>query len=117
MEKSIINLETKRKQNEVMQGIKNDKELNTVDSGDERIVNAPAVMLAQNILREAVSSQASDIHIEPFEQEVRIRFRIDGALVENSNITPAIYQTVLARYKIIADLNIAERRIPQDGKN
>ena len=81
-----------------------------------RIVDAPAVQLADSILKEAVVSQASDIHIEPFEEEVRIRFRIDGILVLNNTISKTVYQSVLARYKIIGNMNIAERRIPQDGK-
>ena len=116
MDKSLVNLETKRKQSEVLRGLQNDKN-NTLEEEEElRIVNAPAVQLTDSILREAVSSQASDIHIEPFEDLVKIRFRIDGALIENNTISKSVYQSVLARFKIISNLNIAERRIPQDGK-
>lgn len=116
MEKALINLETKRKQKEALSGISDQIKAEDYDDTEKRIVNAPAVLLADSILKEAVALQASDIHIEPFESEVIIRFRIDGALIENSRMLPHIYQSVLARYKIIASLNIAERRIPQDGK-
>ncbi len=116
MDKGLSNLETKRKQNEALIDFKNDKR-NNLDVPEElRIVDAPAVQLADSILREAVVSQASDIHIEPFEDEVKIRFRIDGILVVNNTINKTIYQSVLARFKIIGNMNIAERRIPQDGK-
>lgn len=83
---------------------------------DAKLIDAPAIKLADSILREAVASKASDIHIEPDEYTVRIRFRIDGRLMINSEIPPNLYNAVLARYKIMANLNIAERRLPQDGK-
>jgi type IV pilus assembly protein PilB len=87
------------------------------DDADElSLVNAPAVKLADSLLREAVASLASDIHLEPFETEVKVRFRIDGVLTYNNSIPRPLYQAVLARYKIMANMNIAERRVPQDGK-
>lgn len=87
------------------------------EATDEIILaDSPAVKLADSLLREAVASKASDIHIEPFEEVVVVRFRIDGVLIENTKLPKAMYQQLLARFKIIADLNIAERRIPQDGK-
>lgn len=86
------------------------------DEFDYKLVDAPAIKLADSILREAVASKASDIHIEPYEYTVRVRFRVDGRLITNSEIPPTLYNAVLARYKIMANLNIAERRLPQDGK-
>jgi type IV pilus assembly protein PilB len=86
------------------------------DEDDISFVNAPAVKLSDSILREAVASLASDIHVEPFEDDVKVRFRIDGVLAQNSTIPKRLYQAVLARYKIMANMNIAERRLPQDGK-
>lgn len=116
MDRALTNIESKRKLNEALKDFKSDKK-NVLDVDEElRIVDAPAVQLADSILKEAVVSQASDIHIEPFEEEVRIRFRIDGILVLNNTISKTVYQSVLARYKIIGNMNIAERRIPQDGK-
>ena len=116
MDRALTNIQSKRKLNEALKDFKSDKK-NVLDVDEElRIVDAPAVQLADSILKEAVVSQASDIHIEPFEEEVRIRFRIDGILVLNNTISKTVYQSVLARYKIIGNMNIAERRIPQDGK-
>jgi type IV pilus assembly protein PilB len=79
-------------------------------------VNAPSVQFADTLLEEAVAQKASDIHIEPLESGVRVRFRIDGILVHHCDITPSLYPAVVARYKIMANLDIAERRLPQDGK-
>lgn len=79
-------------------------------------IDAPVIKLVDAILREAVVLKASDIHIEPFEDHVRNRYRIDGVLKTMSPIPKNLYPAVLARIKIMAGMNIAERRIPQDGK-
>ncbi len=79
-------------------------------------VNAPSVLLADTLLQEAVNARASDIHIEPLERSVRVRFRIDGILLHHCDIDPNLYLAVVARYKILANLDISERRLPQDGK-
>lgn len=79
-------------------------------------LDAPAVQLADSLLQEAVSAGASDIHIEPMEADVRVRFRIDGVLLDHCRISPKLFSAVVARYKIMSQLDIAERRIPQDGK-
>ena len=79
-------------------------------------LDAPAVQLADSLLQEAVVQGASDIHIEPMESNVRVRFRIDGVLLDHCEISPKLFSAVVARYKIMSSLDIAERRIPQDGK-
>ncbi len=79
-------------------------------------IDAPVIKLVDAILREAVVLNASDIHIEPFEDHIRTRYRIDGVLTTMSPIPKNLYPAVLARIKIMASMNIAERRIPQDGK-
>lgn len=79
-------------------------------------VNAPIITLCDSILKDAVSRGASDIHIEPFEEAILLRFRIDGKLVLIDRIANHLYPSILARFKIMAEMNIAERRIPQDGK-
>ena len=79
-------------------------------------LDAPAVQLADSLLQEAVTQSASDIHIEPMENDVRVRFRIDGILLDHCRISPKLYSAVVARYKIMSSLDIAERRVPQDGK-
>ena len=80
------------------------------------LVNSPAVKLVDSCLNDAIAVGASDIHIEPYEDIVRIRYRIDGMLYENTAFSPKMYPAVSTRIKIISKLNIAERRIPQDGR-
>ena len=86
----------------------------TIDG--QYLVEAPIIRLCDSILKDAINRGASDIHIEPFEEKVVLRFRIDGKLTIADEIPMAYYQSILARYKIMAEMNIAERRVPQDGK-
>ena len=83
---------------------------------EQDVINAPAVKLVDSVIREAIPFRASDIHIEPFEKIVRIRYRIDGELSDRANFPIESYPAICARLKIIAEMNIAERRIPQDGR-
>jgi type IV pilus assembly protein PilB len=78
--------------------------------------SAPIVKLVQLIISEAVQLRASDIHIEPFEDRVRIRYRIDGVLVERDSPPKRLLGALLSRVKILAKMDIAERRRPQDGR-
>ena len=80
------------------------------------VVNNPSVRLVDSIIKEAVPYRASDIHIEPFEKVVKVRYRIDGDLQERAEFPINSYSAICARIKIMAGLNIAERRIPQDGR-
>ena len=82
----------------------------------EETINAPAVRLVDSFIKEAVPFRASDIHIEPYEDEVVVRYRIDGDLTERMKFPIESYPAVCARLKIISGMNIAERRIPQDGR-
>jgi type IV pilus assembly protein PilB len=77
---------------------------------------APVVKLVHLVISEAVQLRASDIHIEPFEDRVRIRYRIDGILIERDNAPRRLLGAILSRIKILAKLDIAERRRPQDGR-
>jgi type IV pilus assembly protein PilB len=77
---------------------------------------APIVKLVNLIISQAVRDRASDIHIEPQEKELRIRYRIDGVLHEVMTSPKQIQAGVISRLKIMADMNIAERRVPQDGR-
>jgi type IV pilus assembly protein PilB len=81
-----------------------------------QIDDAPVVKLINTILTEAVRRGASDIHIEPFEHEIRVRFRIDGALMEIMKPPIKMKAALTSRVKILSQLNIAERRVPQDGR-
>jgi type IV pilus assembly protein PilB len=82
----------------------------------EETSDAPVVKLVNLIITEAVQLRASDIHVEPFEDRVRIRYRIDGRLVERDNPPRRLLGAILSRIKILAKLDIAERRRPQDGR-
>ncbi len=93
----------------------------TVDDGgkgDENVdeSSAPIVRLVQLIISEAVQSRASDIHIEPFESRIRVRYRIDGVLLERDSPPRRLLGAILSRVKILAKLDIAERRRTQDGR-
>lgn len=83
---------------------------------EEVIESAPAVRLANSILVEAIKMKASDIHVEPFENDVLVRYRVDGGLKEIMTLPKNIYSAVSTRIKIIARMDIAEKRIPQDGR-
>jgi type IV pilus assembly protein PilB len=78
--------------------------------------DAPVVKLINGILADAVKRGASDVHIEPFEKEIRVRYRIDGSLLEVMKPPLKLKAALTSRVKIMSALNIAERRVPQDGR-
>ncbi|MGE5403458.1 MAG: GspE/PulE family protein [Candidatus Saccharibacteria bacterium] len=78
--------------------------------------DAPMVRLVNSIIENAVRSRASDIHIEPKENELRVRTRVDGILHEALTTDPTVHSPMVSRLKVMAEMNIAERRLPQDGK-
>lgn len=83
---------------------------------NEDINSSPIVVLVNEMIEKAVRQRASDIHIEPLERKVRIRYRIDGALYERASYSTAILPALIARIKIIGGMDIAEKRKPQDGR-
>jgi type IV pilus assembly protein PilB len=82
----------------------------------EIVEDAPIVKYVNLLITQAIQDRASDIHLEPTERDLRVRFRIDGVLHEIMRSPKAIQSGVISRLKIMADINIAERRIPQDGR-
>ena len=80
------------------------------------VEDAPIVKFVNLLITQAIQDRASDIHIEPAERELRVRFRIDGVLHEVMRSPKTIQSGVISRLKIMADLNIAEKRLPQDGR-
>ncbi len=82
------------------------------DSADD----APVIKLVNQIVAQAVDRGASDVHLEPDGIQLRVRFRIDGVLIETANVPKRMVAGVVSRVKIMADLDIAERRLPQDGR-
>lgn len=82
----------------------------------DRVESAPIVKLATTIVENSYRADATDIHIEPFEKYTRIRIRVNGDLVELMNISSAVHSALTTRLKLISGMNIAEKRIPQDGR-
>ncbi|MCE9558742.1 MAG: Flp pilus assembly complex ATPase component TadA [Armatimonadetes bacterium] len=77
---------------------------------------APIIKLANAIIQQAIVDRASDIHVEPQQRGVRVRYRIDGVLMEAMTVPKNLQAPMISRLKIMADMNIAERRVPQDGR-
>jgi type IV pilus assembly protein PilB len=92
----------------------------TANQGDvvdiESASSAPIVKYVNTVLAQAIQARASDIHFEPFESEFKIRYRVDGALYEMSPPPRSLATAITSRIKVMSNLNIAERRIPQDGR-
>jgi type IV pilus assembly protein PilB len=87
------------------------------DNGEEAEADdAPIVKYVNLLITEAVADRASDVHIEPMDNDVRVRFRIDGVLHEIRRNPKQLHSGVVARIKVMADMNIAEKRVPQDGR-
>lgn len=87
-----------------------------VENESEDVASAPVVRLVNSIIIQASNQKASDIHVEPFEKEVRIRYRVDGELKEIMNPSKAMHSSIVTRIKIMGKMDIAEKRIPQDGR-
>jgi len=93
-----------------------DEESEDLSSIEAAVEEAPIVQLVNTLVTRAVNERASDIHIEPGEHDLRIRFRIDGVLHEVMSSPRSVSGAVVSRLKIMAELDIAERRVPQDGR-
>jgi len=89
-----------------------DLDLTELENVDEE---APIIHLLNSLVERAIKSNASDIHIEPFERQTKVRMRIDGVILEYVALQRNVHQPLIARIKIMANLDIAEKRIPQDG--
>ncbi len=111
-------IDNKAQQRSVMEGLDSDSNFKDSENNGNKTVeiDAPVIKLCDSILKDAISRKASDIHIEPFQEDLLLRFRIDGKLSVVDHLNLNMYQAILARYKIMAEMNIAERRVPQDGK-
>ena len=102
-------------QHSSIEDILSEIDLDNVDA-DDSANQAPIIRFVDVVLQEAVKAKASDIHFEPFEDQFRIRYRIDGALYEMAPPPKSLANAVTARVKVMSGLNIAEKRIPQDGR-
>ncbi len=106
---------------DVGNAVKETEELNKVRTVDiaqlaEIIQEAPIAKIVSTILEYAVTSRASDVHIEPQEDRVRVRYRIDGILYDRLSLPKSVQEAVISRIKILAEMKIDEHRIPQDGR-
>ncbi len=115
----IIQDAAKKAENEDSEQIETIKETIeevNLDKLTASVEEAPVIKLANLILVQAIKDRASDIHIEPFEKQVRLRNRVDGALVDKTPPPKNLYIPLVSRLKIMCSLDIAERRLPQDGR-
>ena len=105
--------------NSALEEYTREKESQMIEQEDmysEDVNNSPIVQLVKGMIDQAVRQRASDIHIEPMERQVRIRYRIDGALYEKSVYSIRLLPAIVARVKIIGGMDISEKRKPQDGR-
>ncbi|MFW5697825.1 MAG: GspE/PulE family protein [Fimbriimonadaceae bacterium] len=93
-----------------------DKSPEDEDAAEEMAEQAPIIKLANAIIQQGILDRASDIHVEPQHRSVRVRYRIDGVLMEAMTVPKNLQAPLISRLKIMADMNIAERRAPQDGR-
>ncbi len=101
-----------------MEIIKEEDEIEEEDDADlaVEVNDAPVIQLVNLIISEAIKAKASDIHVEPYEKSLRLRYRIDGVLQEMTSPPKKFQNAIISRIKILSELDIAERRLPQDGR-
>ncbi len=109
-EKMVQDLEDYQSENHVFTELEELEDLMDVTH------DAPIIRLVNVVLTQALRKQASDIHIEPFEKDIKVRFRIDGILYEIFSLHKRFHAHIVSRLKVMANLDIAEKRIPQDGR-
>jgi type IV pilus assembly protein PilB len=109
---------------EILKGLE-DSDLEVISTGEDTVSDMelqsavqdkPLVKLVDSIISEAIRKGASDIHIETYEKKIRVRYRVDGSLLEMSSLPFKYRAAIVSRVKIMADLDISERRLPQDGR-
>ena len=100
----------------IVEGAEGEKSFDDVEHLRDLASEAPVIRLVNLVIQRAVELRASDIHIEPFETRLKVRYRIDGVLEEGESPPANLTAAVISRIKIMAKLNIAERRLPQDGR-
>ena len=97
--------------------IKDEEEIDLISSAlEEEAQRAPVMRLVDRIIAQAIKEEATDIHIEPFSKETKLRYRIDGDLQLRPNPPRSLHNAIISRIKIMSKTNIAERRLPQDGR-
>lgn len=123
IEKAINRVYTRQNADEILNDIRDEygvSAASAIENADdesmaERVDSAPVVKLVNNLIFDAFQQNASDIHIEPEDNLTRVRYRIDGDLQLHNEFSADVHQLIITRIKIISGMNIAEKRIPQDG--
>jgi type IV pilus assembly protein PilB len=92
------------------------EDVDDVAADEQMAEQAPIIRLANALIQQGIADRASDVHVEPMQKSVRIRYRVDGVLQEAMTVPRNLMAALISRLKIMADMNIAERRIPQDGR-
>jgi type IV pilus assembly protein PilB len=100
------------KEMEIIQDSKDDEDADL----NVQVNDAPVIKLVNAIISEAIKDRASDIHVEPYEKQLRLRYRVDGVLTERSSPPKRFQNAIISRIKILSEMDIAERRLPQDGR-
>ncbi|MCL1832253.1 MAG: Flp pilus assembly complex ATPase component TadA [Oscillospiraceae bacterium] len=117
---SINNAYSQSEQQEVMENIDKEFEQNAAaleaEGESDEVKNSGVVKLVTSLIEDAFRRNASDIHIEPFKDRTRIRYRVDGECSEKMAVKPTIHSSLVTRLKILSGMNIAEKRIPLDGR-
>ncbi|MDO8575516.1 MAG: ATPase, T2SS/T4P/T4SS family, partial [bacterium] len=101
---------------EKKEGDKGAKKENSAEKNESFTEDAPVVKIVTTIIRYATDGNASDVHIEPMAEKVRVRFRVDGTLNTSITLPIHIHNAVVARIKVVSNLKLDERRLPQDGR-
>ena len=115
----LYNHETQKKTNETDEEFEftsSNDNLDDIEHLKDMASEAPVIRIVNQIMTNAMSQRASDIHIEPFENHLKVRYRIDGVIHEVESPSAALTPAIISRIKLMARLNIAERRLPQDGR-
>jgi len=112
---SLAELIEESKSEDTVEVVKDAESVN-LDKLIREAAEAPIIRLVNLILSRAIKEQASDVHIEPFERKVQVRYRIDGVLSPITTLPKKVQNAVVSRIKIVSELDIAERRLPQDGR-
>ena len=116
IEKYYANVTAQKMADDMSQEEQQEAAANAANELDDRVDSAPIVKMLNTLVQQAYVTHASDIHIEPFRDTVIIRMRIDGALQEYMRISPSAHKSLITRIKILSNMNIAEKRIPLDGR-
>lgn len=120
IQKNIDKFYRKESTEKMLKEFKDSYEVGNMEELEEEelleVASAPIVKLINSIIEQAVDMKASDIHIEPYAEDIRVRFRVDGDLHEIMNLSISSLSAIVTRIKIMGKMNIAEKRIPQDGR-